>query len=739
MVALSLALALAALAAPAEAANGGQADRASSAHRQSLEVWAYFDGDTPVSRGEVRAYANGRRLRERGDGPGPVTTFSGGQALLRFNSLPSTLRIVVSGGRAGGERVDGSLRTKVRGVTDGEIVHVNPVTTVSVLAHAEDGPGLRRERNRTERTLGIRPILDDHDLYATDRWFEGDRFLRWTMEQGSVGAGAWDLVELIDQPGFDHRPFLAPDGEGPEARAATSGGASARDALDRLAAAPSARGTAKEVINGLIDGINGAAGLTGPQGFAVSAVALFFKTVVGLALEDPGDQDGGQDKVSAALRAISAQITELQNRIDNKFLQLQIADIDKTVTKIKTTQAEFLSMLKWAGDMDNAQSETARERAKVGLIQRTQNFLNAAQLRLQDATELDEALRVVQTGTDTAGNTFKRPPLIPAVREQLGAAHFWTNESSERLRGFFNYYEWVQTQLATVLTEFYMLGGSCAVSFVASHPNQLLTSNDCSPRDGVATEDVAKIRDNIEKQRATLPPKVLDPRVFIDMNTRRVWLTNLTTRSAREIVTDRGLVVEECPGGTPRTRTEPCRAALWNNKYSFDFDSQLGWGNGVWHIPTANDYRGLFGGPGPSGAGAPLARLNWLGVRQNGGPINWPYFWLAGDFYVEMNGGIISIRGQNRVEAVVFKLPAGAAQPETQRLTVGTGCDWDSRRVGNDTVYTPQCSGKWYTGHWNTDFSAHILHYRAGTLTDAQGAAYWCNPSRQPSWDPAKC
>ena len=251
-------------------------------------------------------------------------------------------------------------------------------------------------------------------------------------------------------------------------------------------------------------------------------MALFYKTVIGLALEDPGDKDGGQDQASAALRAISAQITEVHDRIDKKFLQLQIADIEKTVTKIKTTQAEFLSMLKWAGDMDNAKSETARERAKDGLIQRTQNFLNAAQLRLQDATELDEALRVVQTGTDTAGNTFKRPPLIPAVREQLGTAHFWTNESSERLRGFFKYYEWVQAQLATVLTEFYTLGGSCAVSFVTSHPNQLLTSNDCRPRDGVATEDVEKIRDNIEKQRATLPPKVLDPRVFIDMNTRRV-------------------------------------------------------------------------------------------------------------------------------------------------------------------------------------------------------------------------
>jgi hypothetical protein len=109
-VALSLALMLLALAAPAGAATGGDAERASPADEQSMEIWAYFDGDTAVSGGRVRVYADGRELNS--DGPGPVTTFSGGEALLRFDSLPSALRIVVSGGRAGGEPVDGSLRTK---------------------------------------------------------------------------------------------------------------------------------------------------------------------------------------------------------------------------------------------------------------------------------------------------------------------------------------------------------------------------------------------------------------------------------------------------------------------------------------------------------------------------------------------------------------------------------------------------------------------------------------------------
>jgi hypothetical protein len=124
LVALSLALALAVLAAPAGAANGGQAERASPTDGQFVDIGAYFDGDTPVYGGRVRVYADGKKLNV--DGAGPVTTLPGGEAQLQFDSLPFALRIVVSGGRAGGERVDGSLTTKVRDVTDGEIIHVNP-------------------------------------------------------------------------------------------------------------------------------------------------------------------------------------------------------------------------------------------------------------------------------------------------------------------------------------------------------------------------------------------------------------------------------------------------------------------------------------------------------------------------------------------------------------------------------------------------------------------------------------
>jgi hypothetical protein len=446
-VALALSLGLvAAFTAPAGAATGNPG-AASRAGEQSLHIWAYFDGDTPVSGGRVRVYAGGRQLRARGFAPGPVRTFPAGMALLRFTSLPSALRIVVSGGRAGGEPVQGSLRTKVRGVTDGDVVHVNPVTTVSHgLAHSEDGPGLRAARKLTERTLGIRPILDDHELYATDQWFEGDVFRRWAMEQGSVGAGARTLVQLIEQPGFDRRRFRPEDGGNPKGKAR---------------AAASGKAIAANVINGLLDAVGSAAAVTGPLGFVLGGALVVFKQLISLGLEDSGDKKDGDDQLSAQLRGLSAQVAQLQARIDTQFFQLQAKSTRERVTNIQATQDKYLDMLMWAGVVeDTKQTPEKRAAARTSLDNSTLQFLRGAQDLQNEERQLNQALTDEQTGT--IKNPVGGPALIPAVRALVGNERFFTNESSEKIRGFFRYYEWAQTNLATVRTEFYLLGGECA-------------------------------------------------------------------------------------------------------------------------------------------------------------------------------------------------------------------------------------------------------------------------------------
>jgi hypothetical protein len=715
VVAVSLALALAVLAAPAAAANSGHADQADPADQKSLLIWAYFDGDTPVSGGRVRVYVGRRELRPNRS----VETLPGGEAVLRFDSLPSALRIVVIGGRAGGEQVQGSLKTKVRGVTDGELVHVNPVTTVSdLLAHAEDGFGLRHARDLTERTLGIRPFLDNHDLYVTDRWFEGDRFERWALEQGSVEAGARALVRHIERPGFDRRRFRPWDGGGPKTRAAASGGASAGNVLNGLLATPSGADAA-DVINGLLDGIAGAAALTGPEGFAVSAAAVFFKKLISLGLEDKGDKGGGEDPVSAQLRGLSAQVTDLKKFVGERLLRLEIAPTKVYVRDIAATQDKFLFMLDCAQDAHNQElPERVRNEALTALPNATKTFLRGAEDLVDHNVEvhLNAALIDKQIGPDPTdpNKTLTGDALIPAVRDQIGKERFFTNESSQQIRSFFRYYEWAQTQLATTLTEFYVLGGPCAKSWADLHPGKLLTSNDCKPDRRSAGAVVKDIKDNIAKQRSTLPPKVLDDRVFIDRNTHLMWRLEPTRRMNPEIL-DGGLHCVTRQGAD-------CIAVLDKTATVFDgFDYPS-----AWNIPSAPDYRALFDGPG--GPDEPLARLNSLGVRYQGEPLKAPaYFWLVGDFYLRKHQGDrhLGFDKVDRIDALVFRLAPGAKGPTTENFRLGFSCDL--------TLYTkPTCQD------WNRVVGAYIL-WKRGPMSDGEGGDYWCEPTKQRSWDPAKC
>ena len=625
-VLLSLALVLLALAASAGAAKGRQTGRASPADEQYVQIWAYFDGDTPVSGGTVHVYANGKELTS--DGRGPVRTFSHGEAMLRFHSLPSRLRIVVSGGRAGGRRVRGSLQAEVRGVSDGDLVQVNPVTTVTdMVAHA-DRLGLHHARDLTYRTLGIRTVLDNSDLYATDRWFDGRRFERWALKRGSVQAGARSLVQLIDRPGFDRRTFRPGDAGGSEARVAAACGTA----------------TAKEVIGGLLDAAAGAANLTGPQGFVMGTAVLVFKQFLGVVLPDCEHKASADDAVAEQLRGLSAQVAKLHEIVEKRFLEEQIAETKKWVTDIQATQVKFLSVLKWAADLAAAKSTDDREALRGPLRESTSEFMTSAKNNLVTgnvATHLDVALRVVQKGKDAKGNPFERLPLIHAVRVQLGEEHFWTNQSSKRLRGFFDYYQWVQVELATVLTEYYMAGGDCLVGWMNLHPAELPTieKTKCPPLGKLVGTVVEGIQTSIQGQEATLP-KDLSSRVIIDRSTHLMWRLEPTVSGNPEIL-KRGLAFQE---RAVDGRRGYYRYSLAHSISSFpDLTAELGL-SGPWSIPTAAEYRDLFAKQNKPNepSDEPLARLKQLGVSPKegffrGNPAG--YLWVKGDFYEHTSGG----------------------------------------------------------------------------------------------------
>jgi hypothetical protein len=754
-LALSLGLLLAALAVPAGAATSGP-ETVGRDGKQSLRIWAYFDGDTPITGARVRVFAGGRELRER-SGPGPVRTLSGGSGFLQFRSLPPRLRIVVSGGRAGGRPVRGSLKAKVRGVTDGELVDVNPVTTVAdAWAHAEKGRSHRRARNVIERTLGIRRIFDDDDLYATDRWFDGDRFHRWTLEQGSVGAGARALVDHIDEPGFDRRVFRDSDDGGPSARVAANYGGE----------------LTKTLLGNLIDSAGGAINASGLGSFGLGAALAFGKLLINLAIDAAFPEEV---KVSEAekqaklanvkLDKISTQIVELKGQIDTQFFKLQVA---KTQSIINDTEAA-------QKDLRDA-TATAERMLKPGVTKQKfaeeethyntalSRFLTLAH-KLDTGHAIDNLHRDLvaeqQGGTVDPANPYGPapnnpvtvPPLLSGIRAEVGKQRFFTSESSKTIRDFFDYYEWWQGRLAVVLTEYHMLGGRCALTTsdpTCKYTPPLPNPNSTPPPDRIsAIQGVEEIQNNIAKQGEALPPKVLDPRVIIDTRTKRMWLLEPTWRGNPEILQS-GL-----GGGCIEQKGDECRADLTNPGQVFPdlatiFLATPGGPQAKnyatpWIIPKASDLRDLFAGSGePTPADCenqpacvpnePYDRLKKLGVRYKGEPLKGnPDFWLASDFYLKIERSFGGNRSVTGIKAAYFKLVPRASKETVTSVNLGSGTCGLS--AGFPTI--PTCSS------WNRNFGAFILWYR-GLIGDAEVGDYWCRPGAdgkvsKPSWNASQC
>jgi hypothetical protein len=289
----------------------------------------------------------------------------------------------------------------VRSVTDGELVQVNPVTTLAdAWDVAEQGRSLRRGRNVVERLLGIKRVLDDGDLFATDRWFDGDAFHRWTLERGTVGAGVRTLVRRIDRPGFHRRVFRPRRNVDADARLAASPGTAA----------------ANVVLDGLLDHVSTAASATGPQGVVLGLALKALKALVGEAL----GAEKEVDQVKVALDEIAERLAQLKAQLGASVFQLQVDATRKEITKIEAAQKD----LRWALTLPLSAGEGRKEFAEA-----TDEFLKKA-ARVEDdgvALYLHNAL----TDTQPEG----APALLPGVRRKLGEERFFTNESSQRSAG----------------------------------------------------------------------------------------------------------------------------------------------------------------------------------------------------------------------------------------------------------------------------------------------------------------
>jgi hypothetical protein len=364
-----------------------------SGEPESLRVWAYFDGDTPVDGGQVRVYAGERLLHEL-DAP-EDRSYSEGTALLRFSSLPRHLRVVVTGGRAGGRELRGSLTAEVQDATDGTLVEVNPVTTlVDAWADAGRGRTLGGARNVIERLLGIPRILGDGDLRATDRWFDGDTFERYALRHGSVEAAVNALVRYVDRPGDQRSVF----------RARRRGRTKARGAAIKV----NVEKGANAVLGELIDLIAEAAPLTGPQGVVFGLVMKGIKSAISLKF----GAEKEVDEVKVALADISTRLAELKTQLGTAVFQLQVEATREKVDRIEVA----LRDLGWALRLPRSTAQGQKDFAEA-----TQEFLKSA----ADLRGLGDKLNKALTETKPEGALA----LLPGVRQKLGAERFFTNTS----------------------------------------------------------------------------------------------------------------------------------------------------------------------------------------------------------------------------------------------------------------------------------------------------------------------
>jgi hypothetical protein len=530
-------IAMALIAVCALADTGPAAAAAPNASRSetpdSLRVWAYFDGDTPVDGGQVRVYS-GERLLQEGDAASD-RTFPEGTALLRFSSLPRDLRVVVTGGRAGGRQLVGSLTAEVHGATDGTLVEVNPVTT---LADAWTDAGRRRTpgraRNVIERLLGIPRILDDADLYATDRWFDGDTFERYALAHGSVEAAVNALVRYVDRPGDQRRVFRA-------RRRSRKRASSAASPIK-----VSISSGADAVLGELLDLIASAGPSTGPQGVVFGLVMKGIQKAISLKFGAAKEVD----EVKASLAGIAARLAELQAQLGEAVFQLQVEATRQDLTDIEAAQRD----VDWA-----LRDPASTEEGRAAFLAATKAFLNVSGPKLAGlGLRLHTALARHQATRAPGG----APALLPGVRRTIGAERFFTHASSLRIREFFAFYEVNETRLAELLSEYHVLRDELAT----------------------ATERVREIKsDFLPPQRRALPPRNLDRLVFIDTTSKLMWGVEPAPRSAAQIV---GSGFSECSPSVLGART----CVLRSNAQFAGFSD--------WQMPTAKQATGLFAGLG---------------------------------------------------------------------------------------------------------------------------------------------
>lgn len=290
-----------------------------------LPVWAMLDGDTPVEGARVTVIVAGAPVAQE-TGATFQHTNENGVTGLEFGSLPEAFVVEVSGGRAHGLPLRGTLRTQVEVHRSGDVVFVNPVTTLIAALQRID-PGLAGD----DATLLAKDLLGlpewhdvTGDLELDDAWFGGDRFLAEAVRRGSVDRL---IADIVGQPDAS---WLFRDADEPaEAEAVPT-----RQPADASIAAPMLiGGIVKDVALGLLTEAVSDAG----QQLLGKIFGLF-------GLPDPFANDELKE-IKEGIDRLDARLIEVKKDLSSNNFNTLVAFANDDVADVDTAFRRFKHLL----------------------------------------------------------------------------------------------------------------------------------------------------------------------------------------------------------------------------------------------------------------------------------------------------------------------------------------------------------------------------------------------------------
>ena len=461
-----------------------------------LAVWGLADGDTDAAGATVRVFAgppaarggasrSGRPLAQT-NGRRADRTYRSGVALLAFRRLPSEFVVEVTGGRANGRRVPGTLRAPVRGYRSGDVIYVNPVTTMMAAYRAAVERGSLDERYAGARRLAYRELRIPHwmsqaDLSYRDRRFDGDTFLGAARRAGGVGA----LVHRLLHDDRAGRRFTeSRRGRSRQAAARAAGGVSPPPRREPLGPLPGGgavlEGAAGVVMRLLITGAALAAGEVAQRNQI--EVPGWLLGLFGLG--DAADEQFAE--IRRLLTGLSAQVTRLQSDVNLAGFSALVHQTDRTTGQIDYANSQLVLLANTpSGD------PTKREFARTIVNYIGTNLLDAPEILNQN----------LGTRISLADN------LIKSASRTLGQRKLFGPKSSAEVRGIYDYFAAYQVQLAMLLQEYYH-----------AKPDVYNATN--------AAANLERVRANVVSQADSLKPDVPENTV-IDTKNREMWVTDL--------------------------------------------------------------------------------------------------------------------------------------------------------------------------------------------------------------------